>query len=128
MVETWPLQCDAGTGQCTSKTIGQDFGDVFALMAPCNNFDGIQNPASPVSAMHRSMQRRRCCRCQTSDGAHGHDPELPEMSATFIADGPQIREATIRRMHNIDVAPTIMQILGVTPHQVDGEVLHGSCA
>jgi predicted AlkP superfamily pyrophosphatase or phosphodiesterase len=57
-------------------------------------------------------------------GAHGHDPELSEMSATFIADGPQIREATIRRMHNIDVAPTIMQILGVTPHQVDGEVLH----
>jgi len=58
-------------------------------------------------------------------GAHGHDPELPVMSATFIAAGPQIREeTTIPRMRNIDVAPTIMQILGVTPHQVDGEVLH----
>jgi hypothetical protein len=46
------------------------------------------------------------------------------MSATFIAAGPQIRkDATIRRMRNTDVAPTIMQILGITPHRVDGEVL-----
>jgi predicted AlkP superfamily pyrophosphatase or phosphodiesterase len=58
-------------------------------------------------------------------GAHGHDPELPVMSATFIARGPQIREhTTIRRMHNIDVAPTIMEILGVRPRGVDGEALH----
>jgi hypothetical protein len=47
------------------------------------------------------------------------------MSATFIAAGPQIREGgTIRRMHNVDVAPTIMELLGVTPRQVDGEALH----
>ena len=45
------------------------------------------------------------------------------MSATFIAAGPQIRDTTIRRMRNVDVAPTIMQLLGVRPHQVDGEVL-----
>ena len=57
-------------------------------------------------------------------GAHGHDPELPVMSATFIAAGPQIREdTTIRRMRNVDVAPTIMNILGVRAHDVDGEVL-----
>ena len=124
VVETRPLQCDAGTGQCTSKTIGQDFGDVFALMAPGYNFDGIQNPGvarlgdAPFNAATTMLSMPNFY------GAHGHDPELPEMSATFIADGPQIREATIRRMHNIDVAPTIMQILGVTPHQVDGEVLH----
>jgi hypothetical protein len=46
------------------------------------------------------------------------------MSATFIAAGPDIQKTTIRRMRNLDVAPTIMRILGVTPHQVDGEVLH----
>jgi predicted AlkP superfamily pyrophosphatase or phosphodiesterase len=57
-------------------------------------------------------------------GAHGHDPELPVMSATFIAAGPQIPEETIHRMHNIDVAPTIMQILGVEPSHADGKVLH----
>jgi len=123
VVETRPLQCDAGTGQCASKTIGQDFGDVFALMAPGYNFDGIQNPGvarlgdAPFNAATTTLSMPNFY------GAHGHDPELPVMSATFIAAGPQIRETTIRRMHNIDVAPTIMQILGVTPHQVDGEVL-----
>jgi predicted AlkP superfamily pyrophosphatase or phosphodiesterase len=125
VVETRPLQCEAGTGQCTSKTIGQDFGDVFALMAPGYNFDGIQNPGvarlgdAPFNAATTALSMPNFY------GAHGHDPELPVMSATFIAAGPQIREkTTIRRMRNIDVAPTIMRILGVTSQQVDGEVLH----
>ena len=125
VVETRPLQCEAPTGLCTSKTIGQDFGDVFALMAPGYNFDGIQNPGvarlgdAPFNAATTTLSMPNFY------GAHGHDPELPVMSATFIATGPQIREeTTIRRMRNIDVAPTIMRILGVTPHQVDGEVLH----
>jgi predicted AlkP superfamily pyrophosphatase or phosphodiesterase len=125
VVETRPLQCDATTGLCTSKTIGQDFGDVFALMAPGYNFDGIQNPGvarlgdAPFNAATTAMSMPNFY------GAHGHDPELPVMSATFIAAGPQIREkTTIKRMRNIDVAPTIMRILGVTPHQVDGEALH----
>lgn len=124
VVETRPLQCEAGLGQCTSKTIGQDFGDVFALMAPGYNFDGIQSPGvarlgdAPFNAATTTLSMPNFY------GAHGHDPKLPVMSATFIAAGPQIRDnETIRRMHNLDVAPTIMQILGVRPHQVDGEVL-----
>jgi predicted AlkP superfamily pyrophosphatase or phosphodiesterase len=124
VVESRPLQCDAGTGQCTSKTIGQDFGDVFALMAPGYNFDGIQNPGvarlgdAPFSAATTTLSMPNFY------GAHGHDPELPVMSATFIGAGPQIRDgAIIPRMHNVDVAPTIMQLLGVRPHQMDGEVL-----
>ena len=115
---------DAGTGLCTSKTIGQDFGDVFALMAPGYNFDGIQNPGvarlgdAPFNAAMTTVSMPNFY------GAHGHDPELPVMSATFIAAGPQIREeTTIRRMHNVDVAPTIMRILGVTPPQLDGKAL-----
>lgn len=124
VVETRPLQCEAGLGQCTSKTIGQDFGDVFALMAPGYNFDGIQSPGvarlgdAPFNAATTTLSMPNFY------GAHGHDPKLPVMSATFIAAGPQIRDnETIRRMHNLDVAPTIMQILGVRPHGVDGEVL-----
>lgn len=123
VVETRPVQCNAGTGLCTSKTIGQDFGDVFALMAPGYNFDGIQSPGvarlgdAPFNATTTTLSMPNFY------GAHGHDPELPVMSATFIAAGPDIRKTTIRRMRNLDVAPTIMQILGVRPHQVDGEVL-----
>ncbi|MDA9431079.1 alkaline phosphatase family protein [Bradyrhizobium sp. CCBAU 51627] len=124
VVETRPAQCEAGLGQCTSKTIGQDFGDVFALMAPGYNFDGVQSPGvarlgdAPFNAATSALSMPNFY------GAHGHDPRLPVMSATFIAAGPQIRDnTTIRRMHNLDVAPTIMQILGVRPHGVDGEVL-----
>lgn len=125
VVETRPAQCEAGLGQCTSKTIGQDFGDVFALMAPGYNFDGIQNPGvarlgdTPFNAVTTALSMPNFY------GAHGHDPKLPVMSATFIASGPGIRNnTTIRRMRNLDVAPTIMQILGVRPHGVDGEVLN----
>ncbi|WP_234682642.1 alkaline phosphatase family protein [Bradyrhizobium monzae] len=123
VVETRPAQCEAGLGQCTSKTIGQDFGDVFALMAPGYNFDGIQSPGvarlgdAPFNAATTALSMPNFY------GAHGHDPKLPVMSATFIASGPGIRDnTTIRRMRNLDVAPTIMQILGVRPHGVDGEV------
>ncbi|MBR0857527.1 alkaline phosphatase family protein [Bradyrhizobium liaoningense] len=123
VVETRPLQCNAGLGQCTSKTIGQDFGDVFALMAPGYNFDGIQNPGvarlgdAPFNVATTTLSMPNFY------GAHGHDPELPMMSATFIAAGPDIQRTVIRRMRNLDVAPTIMRILGVRPQQVDGEVL-----
>ena len=124
VVETRPLTCGEGTGLCTSKTIGQDFGDVFALMAPGYNFDGIQNPGvarlgdGPFSAATTQLSMPNFY------GAHGHDPDLPVMSATFIAAGPDIRQhATIRQMRNIDVAPTIMEILGVKARGVDGEVV-----
>jgi predicted AlkP superfamily pyrophosphatase or phosphodiesterase len=124
VVESRPLQCDAGTGLCTSRTIGQDFGDVFALMAPGYNFDGIQSPGVARLGDPAFNAATTALSMPNFYGAHGHDPELPVMSATFIARGPQIREhTTIRRMHNIDVAPTIMQILAVEPRNVDGEVL-----
>ena len=47
------------------------------------------------------------------------------MSASFYAAGPNIRDdEVIKRMHNIDVAPTIMRILGVKPDEtVDGKAL-----
>ena len=125
VVETRPLQCNAGTGLCTSNTIGQDYGDVFALMAPGYNFDGIQSPGVARRGDAAFNAATTTLSMPNFYGAHGHDPELPVMSATFIARGPQIREhTTIRHVHNVDVAPTIMRILGVAPHGLDGEVLH----
>ena len=99
VVETRPAQCEAGPGQCTSKTIGQDYGDVFALMAPGYNFDGVQNPGvarlgdAPFNAATSALSMPNFY------GAHGHDPKLPVMSATFVASGPGIRDnATVRHM------------------------------
>jgi predicted AlkP superfamily pyrophosphatase or phosphodiesterase len=48
-------------------------------------------------------------------GNHGFDPKLlPEMKATFIAAGPDIRSAvTVAPFENIDVYPLIAKILGL---------------
>jgi len=124
VVESRPLQCEAGTGLCTSRTIGQDFGDVFALMAEGYNFDGIQSPGVARQGDPPFNAATTALSAPNFYGAHGHDPEGPAMSATFIASGPRIREhTTIRRIRNIDVAPTIMHLLGVEPRGVDGRVL-----
>jgi arylsulfatase A-like enzyme len=47
------------------------------------------------------------------------------MSASFSAAGPNITHGVIvPKMHNIDVAPTVMGILGVSPAEtVDGKLL-----
>ncbi len=61
---------------------------MFALMAPGYNFDGVQNPGvarqgdAPFNAATTALSMPNFY------GAHGHDPELPVMSATFIAAGP----------------------------------------
>jgi len=126
VVETRPLDCDAGTGLCTSRAIGQDYGDVFALMAEGYNFDGIQSPGVARQGDAPFNAATTVVSAPNFYGAHGHDPDFPEMSATFLAAGPQIKQdKKVRRVHNIDVAPTIMHLLGVDPgRQVDGQVLH----
>jgi predicted AlkP superfamily pyrophosphatase or phosphodiesterase len=48
-------------------------------------------------------------------GAHGYDPKLREMSAIFFAAGPQVCRDKLEEIRNIDIAPTILAILGVRP-------------
>lgn len=58
-------------------------------------------------------------------GTHGHDPTPPYMHATFIAAGAGIRRGvTLEVIRNVDVAPTIAALLGVTLPNVDGRVLN----
>ncbi len=47
-----------------------------------------------------------------SGGAHGYDPEAPEMAALFIASGPNIApRGLLARFDNVDVAPLIRNVL-----------------
>jgi hypothetical protein len=48
-------------------------------------------------------------------GAHGYAPEYKAMSASFLAAGPDIGTGKMDKVRNIDVAPTILGILGVQP-------------
>jgi hypothetical protein len=46
------------------------------------------------------------------------------MSASFLAAGPRIRpHTTLEQVRNVDVAPTILHILGANPLGMDGRVL-----
>jgi predicted AlkP superfamily pyrophosphatase or phosphodiesterase len=120
-VWTRPSACGQ-PGFCTDDNIGQDTGDVLALMDEGYNFDGTQSPAvfrlgDPTTANPFSVPNFY--------GAHGHNSDLRSMSATFIAAGPNIRNGgALRRVRNVDVAPTILDILGFSPRPtVDGRSL-----
>ena len=57
-------------------------------------------------------------------GSHGHDANFPDLHATFIADGADIKKGVnLGEIENIDVAPTIATLLGLTMPDVDGKPL-----
>jgi predicted AlkP superfamily pyrophosphatase or phosphodiesterase len=124
-VESRPLNCAQGVGLCTNAKIGQDFGDVFALMAEGYNFDGLQSPGVARQGDPAFNATTSAFSVPNFYGAHGHNSDLTSMSATFMAAGPRIaKHKTIGQVRNIDVAPTIMHLLGVAPGEdVDGRVL-----
>jgi predicted AlkP superfamily pyrophosphatase or phosphodiesterase len=101
-----------GLGQ--NALIGQDSGDVFAILKPGYNFDGTQSPV--VLRQGDPASSTPVFSVPNFYGAHGYDSRLPEMSAIFAAAGPNIRKGvSLRQVRNIDVAPTIFKILGVEP-------------
>jgi predicted AlkP superfamily pyrophosphatase or phosphodiesterase len=123
-VWTRPLGC-GNPGFCTDENIGQDTGDVLALMVEGYNFDGTQNPGVPRLGDSPFDAARTVYSVPNFYGAHGHDPRLPSMSAILYAAGPALKQGRkLRSVHNIDIAPTVMRILGVEPAAtVDGHVL-----
>lgn len=46
-------------------------------------------------------------------GYHGYDPQTPEMRAFFAASGPAFKKVKIETIRNIDVAPTLAEILAL---------------
>jgi predicted AlkP superfamily pyrophosphatase or phosphodiesterase len=100
--------------QARSEFIGQDTGDVFALLSLGYNFDAVQNPV--VIRAGDPTATNPVLSVPPFYGAHGYDPTSAQMQAVFYAAGPNINQAArIGQVRNIDVAPTISQILGVPP-------------
>jgi arylsulfatase A-like enzyme len=47
-------------------------------------------------------------------GAHGFDPDLPDMGGIFFAMGLGITAGKkINNVHQLDIAPTVADILGI---------------
>jgi predicted AlkP superfamily pyrophosphatase or phosphodiesterase len=125
-VWTRPSGC-GDPGFCTDENIGQDTGDVLALMVEGYNFDGIQGAGLPRLGDPAPGGTPIVYSVPNFYGAHGHDSTLPSMSAILYAAGPNIKKnKRLRTVRNIDIAPTIMELLGVVPApSVDGEALTG---
>lgn len=57
-------------------------------------------------------------------GSHGHDPNYPDLRATFVASGAGIRpDVHLGTIENTSVAPTIAKLLGFTIPNADSEPL-----
>jgi len=57
-------------------------------------------------------------------GSHGHDPNLPDLHATFVAWGAGIKPGVrLGEISNIDVAPTIARLLELSIPNADGKAL-----
>ncbi|WP_292800727.1 alkaline phosphatase family protein [Nostoc sp. NMS7] len=109
-------------GLDTSEFVGQDSGDVFAIMSDGYNFDGIQSPLVTRLGDANNL----VFSVPNFYGAHGYDPNISKLSAIFYAAGPDIsRRGSIGTIHNIDVAPTINNLLGVpSASTVQGKVIN----
>lgn len=113
---------DPKFGLGTSEFVGQDTGDVFAIMREGYNFDGTQNPVvTRLGDTNNSVFS-----VPNFYGAHGYDPNIPSLSAIFYAAGPDIkRRGNIGTIRNIDIAPTINSLLSVpSAPTVQGKALN----
>ncbi|OLP18212.1 phosphodiesterase [Leptolyngbya sp. 'hensonii'] len=110
-----PLPADINDptfGLGTGEFVGQDTGDVFAIMSDGYNFDGTQNPV--MLRKGDSATTPVVLSVPNFYGAHGYDPTILKLSSVFYAAGPDIkRKGNIGTIRNIDVAPTINKLLGV---------------
>ncbi len=104
---------DANFGLETGEFIGQDTGDVFALLTPGYNFDGIQGTG--VIRLGDAPSTAPILSVPNFYGAHGYDPTLPNLSAIFYAAGPSFGQGTLPQVQNIDIAPTVLNLIGVQP-------------
>ena len=113
---------DPEFGRQTNDFIGQDSGDVFAMMHTGYNFDGVQTPV--VIRKDDPVIPNPVLSVANFYGAHGYDPNILNMSAIFFAAGPDIGHGTLSQIQTVDVAPTILKLLGVeAPSTVDGRAL-----
>lgn len=77
-------------------------GDVYASVLSGYILNGATTPGPITSPI-------------ASGGTHGYNPAQPAMHGVFLAAGPHISRIEPRPTRLIDVAPTILDVLGVEP-------------
>ena len=58
----------------------------------------------------------------TNKGAHGYDPDAPDMQVAFYAYGPDFKKGYVSQgFVNVDVYPLLAYLMGITPEKTDGD-------
>ena len=93
-------------GERDFHAFSEDAGDVLVVAIPGYNLDFNAGTGTAVGDFFQPS---------TFFGQHGHDPRLPEMKAIFYAAGPNFKRTILKDVDNVDVAPTVTEILGIDP-------------
>jgi predicted AlkP superfamily pyrophosphatase or phosphodiesterase len=116
----------------SNEFIGQDTGDIVALLSLGYNFDGFQADVPRQGDPALADDELPIFSVPNFYGAHGYDPTLPEMQAIFLAAGPDFSPEALQvvdGIQTIDIAPTILDLLDVEPAPtVDGESIFSQTA
>jgi len=83
-IYTRPVPADINDpqfGRMTNEFIGQDSGDVFAMMSTGYNFDGVQRPV--VIRKDHPVVANPVLSVSNFYGAHGYDPNILNMSGSL---------------------------------------------
>ena len=84
----------------------EDTGDVLVVTIPGYHLDFNAGTGTAAGDFFQPS---------TFFGQHGYDPRLPEMKAIFFAAGPNFKRRTLKDVDNIDIAPTVAELLGIDP-------------
>ncbi len=91
----------------------QGMGDLVLFAKPSYAFKGDADPETLVAPS------------QNYQGTHGYPTSDPELDGIFIAQGRGIQQGvTMKRIANLDVAPTVAQLLGLKIPNAEGRVLN----
>jgi len=75
---------------------------------------------------HDSMER---VRLEEPSHGHGYLPTHPRMYTSLVLSGAGIKRGeTIGHVRNLDIAPTVARLLGLTLENVSGRVLEEALA
>jgi predicted AlkP superfamily pyrophosphatase or phosphodiesterase len=81
---------------------------------------------SGIPGIAMSSAAEGSCIRYGAGATHGHHPEMPEMHTGFIAWGRSVRRGTIvPKMHLVDIAPLVAQLLGLRMDSADGVLIPG---
>ncbi len=78
--------------------------------------------ADPGWLIYATRADRESARASWSRGAHGYDPESPDMRGLFVARGPSFRRhLRVPPVENVDVYDLMCAVLGLDPAPNDGD-------